>query len=150
MKIIQNNLLQFAIIFTASLLLTSCGQQEVPTEVADEPLGLEIGFEPEVLTEERDAAEDFERIPSCWCRHRGVSRRTSTSSYVYCYGYTGIPKTYYLANSSGTVLQQKSTSHYNVQFSGLQTGTTYKYRTLTYCNPSKPTYSPWTTFKQKP
>lgn len=143
MKILQKNRLFActAIVFAFTLCLFSCEHQEIlPDEVAP-PLTEDI------LMQSTENDIDERSIPDCWCKYRSASRRTSSSSYVYCYGYNGISKEYTLADMQGKVLQTKYSSNYFVYFSGLQSGKKYKYRTYTHCN--RPRYSPWTTFTQK-
>ncbi len=136
----KTSLLTFAMLLVMSLFIFSCE----PSEAIDEEVT--PALTEEVLLMSVKEVDSQNRIPDCWCKYRHASRRTSTSSYVYCYGYNGIAKNYILADTQGNVLQTKSTSNYFTYFSGLQSGKTYKYRTYTSCN--RPRYSPWTTFTQ--
>lgn len=131
-------------ILSISVAMISCEQQEVISSDIEQPLAYQDYNTSENQTIENGNIES--RIPSCWCKHRGASRKSSSSSYVYCYGYDGINKTYILTDEQGNNIQTKHSTNYFVSFSGLQSGKKYKYRTYTYCN--RPRYSPWTTFTQ--
>jgi len=134
----KNTLLIAVILLIISMVLVSCEQQDMLNNSAETPLDIEL------VSENIDM--DERSVPSCWCQHRGASRRSSSSSYVYCYGYDGLDKTYILADEQGNVLQTKYSQIYFVYFTGLQSGKKYRYRTYTSCN--RPRYSPWTYFTQ--
>lgn len=133
----KNIILSPIILLIISIILISCEQQEaLPHDIA--PTNTQL------VSENIDM--DERSVPSCWCQHRGASRRSSSSSYVYCYGYQGLNKTYILTDEQGNNMRTKHSTNYFVYFSGLQSGKKYKYRTYTQCD--RPRYSPWTTFTQ--
>lgn len=140
-------LFSIAMLFTISMISTSCEQKEAIIDQLEEQVDNPIAEEELAHLVPTEREENYERIPECWCKYRSASRRTSSSSYVYCYGYTGIDKTYYLEDMYGNSKGSKFSPFYNVYFTGLNAGQKYRYRTLTNC-PKKPVFSPWTTFTQ--
>jgi len=141
---IKGILVCFMAILSISIAMISCQQQEVISSDVEQPLTYGDYDTSESQTIENGDIES--RIPDCWCQHRGASRRSSSSSYVYCYGYDGLNKTYILTDEHGNNERTEYSTNYFVSFSGLQSGKKYKYRTYTACE--RPRYSPWTTFTQ--
>jgi len=131
-----------------AIFLTSCEQEEVLStdlhEVSNNLIDLPLdGIETQII-EDTNLIEDR---ASCNCSRIHTSRRTSSSSYLYC--HNGAPvKEFILQTSNGQPVDSKESSTYYTYFSGLQSGHCYRFQVRMTCPDGSYYCSSWKYFVQ--
>ncbi len=138
-------------IVAISLSMTSCNstlESEEVLEIVEAPQ--DFNSAPD-FSEDRTSAEDEASRSGCtFCKHKGASHRTATSSYVYCHGNKHNTKTYRLSKGSPfnyQVIASKTTNNYYTYFDNLVPGARYCYNVITKCQSGATiSHRKWTCF----
>lgn len=132
---LKNTFAYFLGIMVLALFVTSCTTSTEIDEIILPPQSINYTSE---ITDDPTANNDIgdDRSSCSFCSNMGASGRTSTSSYVYCYGNSGYKKTYRLGEEIGNrivEIDRKTTYGYYTWFGNLTPGNKYLYNVIIYC-----------------